>query len=63
MTAQHLLWTVSGSAFAVAATAGLAEHRRQRRRNLDSVGWMPWNLIQVMGGLVAVLAFAYSLRL
>ena len=63
MTAQHLLWTVSGSAFAVAATAGLAEYRRQRRKNLDRVGWMPWNLIQTMAGLAAVLALAYSLRL
>jgi hypothetical protein len=62
MTAQHLLWAVSGSAFAIAATAGLAEHRRQRRRNLDSVGWMPWNFIQTMAGLVAVLAFAYALH-
>jgi len=63
MTAQHLLWTLSGSALVVAATSGFAEYRRQRRRNLDSVGWVPWNFIQVISGIAAILAFAYSLQL
>lgn len=63
MGAQHFLWAVSGSALTLAVSAGIAEHRRQRRRNLDSVGWVPWNFIQAMAGLVAVLALAYSLRL
>ena len=63
MTAQHLLWAISGGALAVAAASGIAEHRRQRRRNLDSVGWVPWNFIQVISGIAAILAFAYSLQL
>ncbi|HEY6917270.1 MAG TPA: hypothetical protein VI381_06480 [Allosphingosinicella sp.] len=62
MGAQHFLWVVSGGGAAIAAVAGFAEHRRQRRKNLDSVGWMPWNFIQAMAGLIAILAFAYSLH-
>ncbi|QPQ55237.1 hypothetical protein IC614_01055 [Allosphingosinicella flava] len=62
MTAQHFLWTASASALTLAVGAGLAEHRRQRRKNLDSVGWMPWNFIQAMAGLVAILAFAYAMH-
>lgn len=63
MSAQHFLWALAAIALAVAVAAGVAEHRRQRRSNLDSVGWVPWNFIQAMAGLIAVLAFAYSLKL
>lgn len=63
MAAQQFLWTVAAVALAIALFSGFAEYRRQRRKNLDRVGWMPWNLIQAMAGLIAILAFAYSLNM
>ena len=63
MSAQAALWTGAGAALALAVVAGLAEHRRSRRRDLDKPGWMPWNLIQVIAGIAAVVAAALALKL
>lgn len=54
MTTQHLLWTAAGSAGGVAVLATVAEWLRNRRRNLDSVGWMPWQGISVVAFFLAV---------
>ena len=62
MTTQATLWTLAGAAFAVAALAAWGEHRRQRRTDLDSVGWVPWNFIQVIAGLVVLVAAALALK-
>ncbi len=62
MTTQAALWTLSGGALLLAAIAAFAEHRRTRRRNLDQVGWVPWNFIQVIAGLVAVVTAALALK-
>ncbi len=62
MTTQAALWTLSGAALLLAAIAAFAEHRRTRRRNLDRVGWVPWNFIQVIAGLVAVVTAALALK-
>ena len=37
-----------------AALAGLAEYRRNRRRLLDRVGWVPWNAVQVIAFMASV---------
>ena len=62
MTTQDMLWWAAGAALAVTALAALAEHRRSRRRDLDRVGIMPWNLIQVIAFLCAMLAAALALK-
>lgn len=62
MTAQAMLWTLAGALALLTAVAAFAEHRRTRRRNLDRVGWMPWNLIQVLAALAAVVAAALALK-
>ena len=59
---RTLLWIAAGALFVVAVVAALAEHRRSRRRNLDSVGWVPWNMIQVLAFLGSVLALALALK-
>jgi hypothetical protein len=57
-----LWWWFAGIAMAVAILAAFAEHRRTRRRDLDRVGIMPWNFIQLMAFLSAILAVALALR-
>jgi hypothetical protein len=56
MTLQGWMWSADGAALALVVLAGLAEHRRGRRRDLDSVGWVPWRGLQA-AGFFAVLAF------
>ncbi|MBT0669670.1 hypothetical protein HT136_14980 [Novosphingobium profundi] len=53
-TDQFML--VAGSALAViAGIASLAERRRVKRRDLERVGFMPWNAIFFVSFLGAVL--------
>ena len=59
---QAGLWWTAGAAMALAVAAGFAEHRRGRRRDLDRIGWMPWNLIQCLAFLAAVAAAALAVR-
>ena len=62
MTTQALWWT-AGIAMALAALAALAEHLRGRRRDLDRVGLMPWNFIQLLAFLVAIVAAALAVKM
>jgi hypothetical protein len=57
MTIQAGLWTGTGVALAAAVLAGVMDWRRNRRRDFDEVGWVPWRGIQVTG-FFAALAFA-----
>ena len=57
-----LLWCAAGALALLAAYAALAEHRRGKRRNLDRVGLMPWNLIQILAFLGAMAAAVLALK-
>jgi hypothetical protein len=57
-----IFWTAAAGLFLLAAYAAWAEHRRTRRRHLDRVGWVPWNLIQVLAFLGSVVALALALK-
>jgi hypothetical protein len=54
MSAQAITWTACGIAAAVAVFATAAEWLRNRRRNIDAVGWVPWQLISVLAFFAAV---------
>lgn len=56
------LWATAAGALALAVTAAFGERRRTRRRNLDSVGWVPWNLVQIVAFIAAVAAAAVALK-
>jgi uncharacterized membrane protein SpoIIM required for sporulation len=59
----QLLWGAAGLLLLLAMLAALAEHRRNRRRNLDQPGWAPWNLIQILAFMLALAAAALAIRL
>jgi hypothetical protein len=55
MTTQDWFWGADGAALALLVFAGVAESRRNRRRDLDNTGWVPWRGIQA-AAFFAVLA-------
>lgn len=57
MTAREWLWGAAGAAAALALLAGVAESRRNRRRDLDRTGWVPWRGLQA-AAFFAVLLLA-----
>ena len=57
MTAREWLCGAAGAAALLAIAAGIAEARRNRRRDLDRTGWVPWRGLQVTA-FFAVLLFA-----
>lgn len=49
------LWILTGGLVVLAVVAGLADHRRNKRANLDAVGFVPWPFLQfaaLMGALI-----------
>jgi hypothetical protein len=58
---QATMAMIGAGATLTVIAAGFADRRRQQRRDLDRVGFMPWPLITVMATLVALLAFAIAL--
>jgi hypothetical protein len=56
---QQQLWIGSGVCLAVAVIALLGELRRRRRRDFDRVGFMPWQTMQFLSVLGAMM-FAFA---
>jgi heme A synthase len=63
MMTQDELWIVAGAAALVALLAAIADWRRDRRRELDRVGWVPWGFLQFAGMLGAVVAAALAVKM
>jgi uncharacterized membrane protein YfcA len=53
---------IGAGLLAVAIIALVAERRRQRRRNIDRVGCMPWTLIYVLCFFVGSILLGGALR-
>ena len=60
---QQQLWIGAAGAAAVAVVSGLGEHRRRRRRRIDDVGYVPWQLIQVLAMLGTVILASLALNM
>jgi hypothetical protein len=56
---QQQLWIGAGACLAVAAVGLLGEMRRRRRRDFDRVGFMPWQTVQFLAVLGALM-FAFA---
>ena len=59
---QLYYWGACGGAVALAAVASLADRRRNNRRNLDAVGFMPWPLIMIFAMISAAVLAAIALK-
>lgn len=57
------LWTIAGASAALAAFASFADWKRQRRRNPDRVGFMPWTLVTFVGIFAAFCFAALALKI
>ena len=60
---QGTLWIGVVAAMLLAVASGVLEHRRQRRRDLDRVGLVPWPLVQFLALTAAALCGAIALGL
>jgi hypothetical protein len=58
----QFLWLAAAALLALAIVAAVAEHRRQRRRDVDRPGLIPWNGIQIFAFLLAVIAATLALK-
>jgi hypothetical protein len=56
---QQQLLIGSGACLALAGVGLLGEMRRRRRRSFDRVGFMPWQTVQFLGVLGALM-FAFA---
>jgi hypothetical protein len=61
MSSSTLLWLVAAAFAALALLAGWADHRRDKRRNLDRPGWVPWQLILVLAMMASVVCAALAI--
>jgi hypothetical protein len=57
------LWTALAAASAIVALiSGVADRRRNRRSDMNAVGFMPWTAITVFAVLAAVVNAALALK-
>ncbi|WP_380878174.1 hypothetical protein ACFB49_15880 [Sphingomonas sp. DBB INV C78] len=59
---QGTLWALAGVSAGIAGIAALADRRRNQRRDLDRVGWVPWPLILMMAILLAIIFTAFAIK-
>lgn len=57
------LWGFAGMSALMAVLSTVADLKRQRRRNLDKVGFMPWTLITVLSVMATLFLTAIALKL
>ncbi len=63
MTTQAMFLGLGGLSAVMAVIAALREKKRAARPNLDQVGWVPWNFLQILFGIVTVVALVLAFKL
>ena len=62
MTTQVMFFLLAAAAAVLAVVAAIRDKRRSSRANLDQVGWVPWDLVQIIAGLIAVVAIVLGFK-
>ena len=62
MTTQVMFFLLAAAAAVLAVVAAIRDKRRSSRANLDAVGWVPWDLVQIFAALIAVVAIVLALK-
>jgi hypothetical protein len=53
---------LAGAAVILTIVSAVRDKQRTKRRNLDKPGWMPWDVLQILAGIVAVVAIVLALK-
>ena len=53
-------WIGAAGAMLVAVSAGVADWRRQRRDDLDAVGWIDWRTLHILALVATALCAALA---
>lgn len=59
---QPMLFTAIGAMVALALAAGVADHRRRHRADLDRIGWADWPMVQMLAFLAAAVLVIVALN-
>ena len=59
---DHFLLGISIAAGAVFVYSSVADYRRQKRTDIEAVGFMPWTAISVFSALFALMAGALAFK-
>ena len=62
MTTQAMFLVLASAAVILAIVSAVRDKQRTKRRNLDKPGWMPWDVLQILAGIVAVVAIVLALK-
>jgi len=60
---EHSFWIACAISAIIAVSAGYAERRRGKRKNIEAVGFMPWITIMLLAGIGAFVFLLYALAL
>jgi hypothetical protein len=63
LTLNQILFTVAGAFLLLGIVATVAGHRRNKRRDIDRPGVVPWQLIEILSFFVAFGAAVLAVRL
>ncbi|MEE9433631.1 MAG: hypothetical protein V3V15_05285 [Sphingorhabdus sp.] len=58
---DNFAWLVCAATGLIALIAGYADRRRQKRADIEKVGFMPWTTITVLAGTLAFAFLIYAL--
>lgn len=59
---QSTLWTGVAGCILLAGIAILSDRLRQRRRDPDQVGWMPWSAVLIFALFGAAICAALAIK-
>lgn len=62
MTTQAMFLILAAGAAILTVVAAVRDKQRTSRRNLDKPGWIPWDLLQILGGIVTIVAIVLALK-